>query len=265
MKPWLVVTPTLGESEFLSEAVASVRALGNSVHHRIVTPAEQVNVVARLAPDAEVIVDKGVGLYAAINVAAWDVGTVFRGFTWLNDDDRLVADGTRSAWETMVAGADIAYGRVGLIDAAGAHQGWLPICRQGADMEALLSRGIVAIGQPGTWVSGAQWTRLNGVDESYRLAADLDLFWRAAVTGARFDHVPEVVACFRLRAGQLSQQAKQGRAEKMRVLARAMRRVALGPRLRFFAGNVGVYWDRVQRHGFRSMAAIYRRAGKERR
>ena len=265
MKPWLVVTPTLGESEYLREAVASVRALGNIVHHRIVTPVEHAQKVVAIAPEAEVLVDNGMGLYAAINAAAWDVATRYRGFTWLNDDDRLVADGTRLACTAIDDGAAIAYGRVGLIDAEGAAQGWLPVCRFGADMGFLLARGIVAISQPGTWISSALWEHLNGVDESYRLGGDLDFFWRAAIDSAKFAYVPAVVAHFRLREGQLSQQAERGVEEKARVLGNARRSIALAARLRFSLGNCGVYFDRLQRHGFRSMAEIYRRGGESRR
>lgn len=260
MKRWLVITPTLGESPYFDEAVASVRALGPEVCHRIVAPAAVGEKLKESAPGAEWCADEGAGVYAAIQRAADDAAR-FAGVTWLNDDDRLIARGTVVAWQRIEAGADIVYGRVGLMNARGQEMGELPVCRRGSDLPALLGRGIVALAQPGTWLSGAGWAQLGGVDPTYRLAGDLDLFWRAAQAGICFDHVPMRVARFRLRAGQLSQQERLGAEEKARVLRDAHPTAAWAARLRFRVGNLGVYADRIRRHGWTSMAEIYRRGG----
>lgn len=261
MKRWLVITPTLGESPYFDEAVASVRALGAEVCHRIVAPRSTGDRVRAAAPEAEWITDEGAGVYAAIQRAGEDAAR-FAGVTWLNDDDRLIARGTLVAWRAIGAGADVAYGRVGLMNARGEEMGELPVCREGRDLPALLSRGIVALAQPGTWLSGARWAQLGGVDATYRLAGDLDLFWRAAQAGVCFEHVPALVARFRLRAGQLSQQERLGAEEKARVLRGARPATAWGARWRFRAGNLGIYVDRLRRHGWASMAEIYRRGGE---
>ncbi len=261
MKRWLVITPTLGQSSFLAETVASVRALGEGVCHRVICPAESVKAMQSVAPEAEIQAEQATGLYAAIQQGAADA-TDFAAVTWLNDDDRLIATGTHAAWSAISRGAELVYGKVGMLNGRGCEWGWLPVCRRGGDLAALLARGTVALAQPGTWLSGSLWGQVGGVDTRYRLAGDLDLFWRAAVGGARCEFVPEPVARFRLRGGQLSQQQELGGHEKAQVLATALRTAAWGPRARFLLGNLGVYMDRVRRHGLVSMAEIYRRGGE---
>ncbi len=256
----LVITPTLGVSRWLDETVASVAALPAPCHHVIVCPAGVRSDLARRFPRAQLVVEPGGGMYAAINagVAAatdWDV------FTYLNDDDVLCADGTAQVWRRFEQepSVDVVYGRVGLMDTNGAPQGWLPVAHRPGDLTGLLAREMVPLAQPGTWMRRGIFQRLGGFTASFQLAGDLDLFSRALAAAARFEFVPAEVARFRLHAGQLSKHEAAAEAEMILALARWLDHpTSWGSLLRFRWDNLPVYLDRIRRHGFVSMRRLYR-------
>lgn len=262
MKDWLVVTPTLGQSPWLGETVASVAALPRACRHVLVCPAAMRAELATRFPDTLVVEEPvGGGMYAAINAGIAAVPE-WTGFTYINDDDVLVADGFAKALALRAAqpDADLLYGRVVLVDAAGARLGALPVATTPADLPALLVSRIMPLAQPGTWISRRIWDQLKGFDESYRLAGDLDFFVRALAAGARFAFVDASVAAFRIRAGQLSKQGELMEQETVRAL-RTLAGVSasLGARWRFRLGNLGVYVERVRRHGLISMHELQAR------
>jgi GT2 family glycosyltransferase len=206
-----------------------------------------------------IVRDNGTGLYAALN-QGWRVPGEWDAFTWLNDDDLLLAPGFGGLLEALSRRpeVDVAYGRVRLIGAKGEILGSHPVARRGSDLKALLVRGIMSLAQPGTVIRRSLIERLGGFDETFRSAGDLDFFTRALAAGARFEFFNARVADFRLHAGQLSKR----RAEVEAETARALRPLAGTPRslaalMRFRLGNAGVYGDRVRRHGFRSMRELY--------
>ena len=256
----LVITPTLGVSPWLDEAMASVAGLPVACRHVLVCPAGVRAGLEQRFPQVQVVAEPGGGMYAAINagIAAaqdWDA------FTYLNDDDVLCAGGTAAALQCLERNspADVVYGRVSLMDAHGALLGWLPVAHQPGDLAGLLARGLVPLAQPGTWLRPALLKRLGGFDESFRSAGDLDLFSRALAGSARFEYVPAEVARFRLHAGQLSKDEATGDAEKKRALARWQDAPAsFSALLRFRRDNIPVYLDRIRRHGFVSMRRLYR-------
>lgn len=85
----LVVTPTLGESPWLAETVASVAALRIPGAHVLVAPEAAVGKLAARFPGVTVVPEPGGGMYAAVNaglaaVQGWEA------FTYINDDDLLL-------------------------------------------------------------------------------------------------------------------------------------------------------------------------------
>ena len=111
----LVVTPTLGTSPWLGETVLSVAACAPGVIHVLVAPTATVPKLSLEYPGLRVIPEPGGGMYAAINAGLkssheWSVGT------YLNDDDRLVPEGSRRALGTMASEPSLAavYGRVAM-------------------------------------------------------------------------------------------------------------------------------------------------------
>ena len=253
-----VVTATRGDSSFLREAVGSINLVQPNAAHLIVCPETRKPSIPA-GTQATVITETGTGLYAALN-QGWRAPGEWDAFTWLNDDDLLLAPGFGGLLEALARRpeVDVAYGRVRLIGARGENLGSHPVARRGEDLAALLAGGIMPLAQPGTVIRRSLIERLGGFDETFRSAGDLDLFVRALVPGARFAFVNAWVASFRLHAGQLSKRRAEVEAETaraLRPLAGAPRR--LGTLLRFRFGNAGVYCDRVRRHGFRSMRELY--------
>lgn len=257
----LVVTPTLGRSCWLDEAVASVALAAPFARHVLVCPAETADELRRRFPGAEITVETQRGLYAALNCGVAG-GAEVEAFTWLNDDDVFRPAGFAVGWTALGAdaGIDAIFGEVDLIGGRGNPVGRLPVARCGRDLAALLARGIVPLAQPGTIIRREWWEKLGGFDASFQLAGDLDFFVRAIVAGARFEFARARVAAFRLSAGQLSKHREQGDAE----LRRALAPLAAAPRSlaalgRFRRDNLGVYLERLRRHGWVSMRDLYDR------
>ncbi len=254
-----VVTATRGASPFWPAALAAVARAAPGAEHVVVGPAARAGDLAPAGAGIRFVAETGTGLYAALNQGLRAAGNDWEAFTWLNDDDLLLAPGfARLAADAHRTDAGVAYGEVTLIDGRSARIGALPVARRAGDLAALLARGIVPLAQPGTVIRREVWEKLGGFDESYRLAGDLDFFVRALVAGVSFAFVPATVAAFRLSAGQLS----KGRAEREEETTRALRPLrglrpsaaALG---RFRLGNLCVYAERIRRHGWRRMDELY--------
>ena len=259
-----ILTPTRGGSPHWLTAAASIAAIAPDAEHVVICP-DPAAIAAPPHPGGRTVLrDEGRGLYAALNLGLrapgdWDA------FTWLNDDD-VLAEGFRAAWQELQTEPDwgAIYGRVGLIDTGGAELGTLPIATEPADLIALLRGGIMPLAQPGTIIRRSVVERIGGMDETYRLAGDLDFFARALEAGIPFGHCSGRVADFRLRAGQLSQQQELGAQEFERAVSRLRTKLGAGGAaalVRFRWANRGVYWDRWWRHGAVSMRSLYRGAG----
>lgn len=213
----LVVTATLGRSEWLDEMVGSVAAAktaGRPIRHRIAAPAEALDGLKSRFPGCEVVESRAYGVYGALNEAVASAGA-WTWMTWLNDDDRWRPEGIRLAFDAMEADplADLVYGRVSYIDPAGRRLGALPVEPRPERFAALMAGGISPLSQHGTFVRRPVTEKLGGFDERLRLGADFDYWARAVAAGARFRYVDAVVAEYRLRPGQLSGDTKEIRRE----------------------------------------------------
>src|SRR4051812_20593993 len=116
-----IVTATRGNSPYWEEMVASIRAAAPGAGHVIVCPAAAVGDIRSRAPGARVVAETGTGLYAALNQGLREPPDAWDAFTWLNDDDRLVAPGFQELCGQMDRQRDVAvaYGRVELINRNG--------------------------------------------------------------------------------------------------------------------------------------------------
>ena len=135
------------------------------------------------------------GLSGALNagLAAARPDTEF--FAWLGDDDLLAPGSLDTTQRALREAPDavLAFGWCDYIDADGQvvfHS------RAGRIASAILSWGPNLIPQPGCLMRYDAVTRVGGLDESVRLAMDLDLFLRLRKQG-RFVAVPRTVASFR--------------------------------------------------------------------
>jgi hypothetical protein len=258
-----IVTATRGDSPFWDDMIRSVRACASDAEHVIVCPPAAMRALAASAPAARLVAETGTGLYAALNQGWREPPGDWEAFTWLNDDDRF-EPGLGSAWREMQAQPEsgISYGRVRLIGGEGQMMGWQPVASRPDDLVPLLIRGVMPLAQPGTLIRRRVMEAVGALDQSYRLAGDLDFFVRALVAGVRFSHCDAVVAQFRLRAGQLSKHEAIAATEFDRAVAplRAGNSSAgLAALARFRWTNRGVYWDRWRRHGGVTMREMYRR------
>lgn len=257
----LVVTPTLGTSEFLDRSVASVAALPLDIAHVLAVPAEAEERLRARYPHLLVVRDSGRlgGIYGALNAALAAAPDGWDWFTYINDDDALLpgfaAVVTRHARRPDPE--PVVYGDVDLIDeddrrisriTVEASPGWIP---------ALLQQGISPLNQQGMLFHRELVRRLGGFDLHYRLCADLAFWLRAYAAGWRFRYYPVRVGQFRLRAGQLSGSTAVTRREQDEVVAQHLpravpawkRRVALW---KYRAGNLPRYWARVRARGLRT-------------
>jgi len=218
----LVVTPTLGRSEFLDRSVASVAALPLELVHVISAPAERCQLLQRRFPRASVIADAGkaVGLYGALNRALEDAPGGWDWFTYINDDDALLPGFAEVARRhpRRPAPEAVAYGDVELIDGSDRRIARVTIERDPAWFAALLQQGISPLMQQGMLFSRETVRRLGGFDTRYRLCADLDFWLRAYAAGSRFLHYPARVAQFRIHRGQLSGDTEVTRREQDQIV-----------------------------------------------
>jgi GT2 family glycosyltransferase len=192
----------------------------------------QVVVVTPVEADAAREAAKGVGavvlddpgsLTGAINLGI-DWGQQRYPFVaWLNDDDLLEPGSlevTRAALQT-VPDAVVAFGSCRYIDAVGRE---LWVSRAGAWAPRILKWGPDLVPQPGMLIRAQAWMSVGGLDESFRLAFDLDLLLRLQKKGRLID-VGQIVSSFRWHGDSLT---VDDRTTNLKESERAKRQ-ALGP------------------------------------
>lgn len=264
----LVVTPTLGESPWLAETVASVAAASQPHEHVLVAPVAAVAALAARFPATTVVVEPGGGMYAAINAGLtaardWDA------FTYINDDDLLLPGfaAVVAALAEKLGEPLLAYGRVRLIDAAGRRLGAIPVSPSPQLNRALYAQGLEPVYQHGTLVSRAAWAQHGGFDPAFRFCGDSEFLARLCVRGVPTVRVGGEVAAFRLRGGQLTKNRPAMLAERARVDEQLGLRVTHltaqhhWARLVFRLANLPVYAGRIRRHGFVSFDELLERGG----
>lgn len=266
----LVVTPTLGESPWLAETVASVAACAGPCEHVLVAAAAAVRTLAGLFPNVRVVTEPGGGMYAAIN-AGLAVAGHWEAFTYLNDDDLLLPDFSAVVQAVADAGGRplIAYGGVRLIDARGRRLGAIPISPAPGLNRALYAQRMEPVYQHGTVVTRAAVAAAGGAfATTLRFCGDSEFLARACVRGVPFVRATRrEVAAFRLRAGQLTKNRSVMTAERKRVdeklglLAPLPAGVRRRARWRFRIANLAIYAERIRRHGFLSFDELIERVG----
>jgi GT2 family glycosyltransferase len=113
--------------------------------------------------------------------------------TWLNADDELLPHAAARAVET---GADWVYGDCAVVE-DGRRSVWRPLSRFGA---WAIDAGEM-IPQPGSFFSRSVFERAGGLDPTFELAMDVDLWIRLVDAGIEARYVPEVLAVFEIHAG----------------------------------------------------------------
>lgn len=152
--------------------------------------------------------------------------TTGRWVTWLCADDLLLPAVAGLLAEADRAGADIVYGDVFFVPAAGV----IPATGTETHGPGSLARCRLIIQQPGTCIRREVWMEANGVDVGLNWTMDYDLFLRLESAGRRFCRVRSFAALARLHPeAKTSSGSIKRLAELWRVLWAAHRR-----RPRFF-------------------------------
>lgn len=265
----LVVTPTLGDSPWLAETVASVATSSPGAKHVLVAPARVVADLAARFPSVVVVEEPGGGMYAAINAGLLAAGD-WDAFTYINDDDLLLPGfaAVAAELEEQTAGRPcLVYGRVRLIAADGRRLGAIPVSVWPGFNRELYAQRLEPVYQHGTLVNRAAWEQHGGFDPEFRWCGDSEFLARLCVRGVESVYVGGEVAAFRLRRGQLTKNRPAMMAERARVDEKlGLPTARLTPRHRwarlvFRLANLPVYAGRIARHGFVSFDELLERAG----
>lgn len=225
----LLVVATLGQRpEFLLQTLDSIRSQEVAADVVIVAPMSEPSVHEAAATfGCRVLPDPG-SLTSAINLGSQELQAHHEYFNWLNDDDLLEPGSLKATVEALDANpkAVVAYGACRYIDPQG-RQLW--ISQAGKWATRILGWGPDLIPQPGMLVRVTAWKAVGGVDQSYKLAFDLDLLLKLKKLGAFID-VQQIVSSFRWHPTSLTVDDRNTNiAESERA-----KRAALSPTARKF-------------------------------
>lgn len=111
---------------------------------------------------------------------------------WLNSDDIFEPGALRALIDALMGSpaAPAVYGRARIIDARDRHLGEYRTRRFRVDRLAQ----SCFIAQPATLIRRSAWQAVGGLDTSYCLAFDFDLWWRLYHFGGPFEFVERIVA-----------------------------------------------------------------------
>ena len=197
----LVVVPTLGRRpELLEKSLSSIRSQGRTDLDLVaVAPAGRGVEELVETHGGRFVLDPGTGgLSGALNagLAAAVPGTKY--FAWLGDDD-LLSEGSLDATHAALEAHPDAVMVFGWCDYIDEHDNVVFRSRAGRLAAATITFGPNLIPQPGSLFRFEDVVAVGGLDESVRLAMDLDLFLRLRRRG-RLIALRRTVASFRWHA-----------------------------------------------------------------
>jgi hypothetical protein len=264
----LVVTPTLGDSEFLDNSIQAVRDLPLRMTHVISCPSGKVLELQGRFPHCVVVPDAGRegAIYGALNAALDQAPKDWDWFTYINDDDELTPGFAQMATQHLLQ-ADVepvTYGDVRVIGEDGAPISLITTERTPRYIAPLLQQGISPLNQQGMLFRADVVRELKGFDTRYKLCADLDFWLRAYAAGHSFRHYPLEVGKFRIRDGQLSGNVELTVREQKEIVARALpvpssRLMLQWARWRYRALNLPRYLERSRVAGWSTSNALLSR------
>ncbi len=226
-----IVTPSLNQARYIGDCLAGVAAQrGGSVE------------VEHLVLDA-CSTDGTVGVLEQTKGILWtsepDKGqtdAINKGFRratgdwliWLNGDDYLLPDALAKVREFALAhpAAEVIYGDCLFVDEAGRT---LREKREGGfDFNMLLFYGCY-IPSTATFFRRDLIDRGLLLDPQFKNCMDTDYFLRLALAGARFEHLPELLAAFRWHDSNISTKfAERRKAERLQIQRRTLKTNGLG-------------------------------------
>jgi glycosyltransferase involved in cell wall biosynthesis len=207
-----VVTPCLNPGDRLARCLASVASQTYAaVEHVVVDGASTDGTIELLdRSDVRYVSERDNGQTDAISKGI----RLARGelLTWLNADDQLTP---RAVEDAVRAGGEWTYGDCAVIR-GDRRTVWRPLPRYG---EWEIDAGEM-IPQPGSFVARAALERAGGLDPSFELTMDIDLWLRLVDAGVTPRYVRSIVAVFEIHGD--SKTGSLGPGPFMREHARAL-------------------------------------------
>jgi glycosyltransferase involved in cell wall biosynthesis len=192
-----VAVPSFNQGRFLGQALASLFAQEVPVEVFVLDGGStdgSVDVIREWAPRlAGWRSHRDAGQGAAINEGIAQGRAPYA--CWINSDDWLLPGGLARLVRELEAHpqAPAAYGRVWNVEDPGGRRSEIHV--EPFDERRLATRCIVS--QPGTLVRRSAWESVGGLDPSFHLAMDYDLWWRLYRQCGPLRFVDEVVAANR--------------------------------------------------------------------
>jgi hypothetical protein len=261
----LVITPTLGDSEFLDASIQAVRELPLQITHVISCPAAKIAEMRARFPHCIVVRDAGRegAIYGALNAALEQAPMDWGWFTYINDDDALTPGfGCMAREHFQRSNAEpVTYGDVRIITDDGTPVSRITTEKSPRYFAPLLRQGISPLNQQGMLFRADVVRELKGFDLRYKLCADLDFWLRAHAAGHAFRHYPIEVGKFRIRAGQLSGNVALTIREQQDVVERVLPGSSSAfmlrwARLRYRVLNLPRYLERRRNAGWSTSNAL---------
>jgi hypothetical protein len=199
-----VIIPTLGNNkERMLNAINSVNATGIQSTIVIVCPeiARVRSMAIETSGDLIFLEDLGNSVFSALNLGINNIKDSCDYYCFLGDDDSLELDGFKKLYEVATQKRfDVIYGGIKYLSD---NEKILFTNHSGPFLSKFLLWIPNLIPHPGTLVNVEIWKRLEGYNESYKLASDLD-FWLRSRKFAKFKFVNSVAANFRFSQSTLT-------------------------------------------------------------
>lgn len=160
-------------------------------------------VQAALPPGAKVVAEKeGISLAGKISELMLSTSDDCKYIGWIGDDDIILPGAMQACFEVLEAEEDatLVYGACDYIDESGSV---LFTNRSGQWASRLLRFGPQLIPQPGSVMRRTAFEKAGGLDPSFNMAFDFDIFLKLGQLG-KLRYVPKTLAQFRWHAGSLS-------------------------------------------------------------
>ncbi len=198
-----VVIPTKGKRlDYLSMCIDRVYA--NQPRELIIVKSK--NAIIESLPNIDkatlLIEEEGQGLASAINTGIKRFSSEVKFVTWIGDDDILNPDSLRATRSVLLQNEDasLVYGQCTYIDQSGIRIGKN---HSGKWASKLLSVGPCLIPQPGSLIRRTSFELVDGLNESYKFAFDLELFLKLRNNGVLL-FINEDLASFRWHPDSLT-------------------------------------------------------------
>lgn len=253
-----IVTPSYNQGQFLEAAIQSVLDQDYpNIEYLVIDGGSQDQSVAILNRYTDRLAywvsEPDRGQAHAINKGLQRARGSILG--WLNSDDVLLPGAVQRAVELMAAHPEIdaIYGRLERIDEQGRPVPTPVLPKDRVDFGASTAIGECVVNQPGTFWRRAIMEKTGYLDESLHYAMDYEYWVRMLLAGARFYHLAEPLASFRLSPGSKTVGSTATAAEEhLRLIDRLAASPETATRLGLRPEDVG----RQARRG-RSVVSMY--------